>query len=143
MNIPVNEANETKALIHELMETVSKEAKRLFVSSAEDLAQQYYGSREGKVLQIAVDDTVDIDLEWLQERLTDKASTEVGRLRGFVEGLIEERDEALAEIERLRAEVERLRWGNEMACENTPNPGCHCPGCETARERADRGETGP
>lgn len=47
-----------------------------------------------------------------------------------------ERDEA-------RAEVARLRWGNEMACENTPTKGCECPGCGLARERAERGEDGP
>lgn len=52
---------------------------------------------------------------------------------------------ATAERERdqLRKEVERLRWGNDMACENTPTAGCECPGCETARDRAVRGETQP
>lgn len=50
---------------------------------------------------------------------------------------------AAREYQRLRGEVEELRWGNEMACENTPNPACECPGCETARERATRGESGP
>lgn len=34
------------------------------------------------------------------------------------------------------AELERYRVDNEMACENTPWPGCECPGCMTARERA-------
>lgn len=102
--IPVNEANERKALIHELMEVVSKEAKAVFVGAAEDLAQQYYGTREGKTLQIAVEDAEGTDLEWLQERLTDKASEEIDRLRVFVEGLIEERDEARA----LRAASDRV-----------------------------------
>lgn len=50
---------------------------------------------------------------------------------------------AAREYQRLRGEVEELRWGNEMACENTPNPACECPGCATARERSDRNETGP
>lgn len=50
---------------------------------------------------------------------------------------------ALAERDEAIAEIERLRWGNEMACENTPNSSCECPGCETARERSTRGETGP
>lgn len=45
----------------------------------------------------------------------------------------QERDEA-------RAEVERLRWLAEAGCENTPTKGCECPGCCTARERAERGE---
>lgn len=40
------------------------------------------------------------------------------------------------ELQSLRDEVERLRRDNEMACENTPWPGCECPGCETARARA-------
>lgn len=53
-----------------------------------------------------------------------------------VKRLAKERDEA-------RAEVARLRWGNEMACENTPTKGCECPGCGLARERAERGEDGP
>lgn len=51
----------------------------------------------------------------------------------FAEKVVRERDEA-------RAEVARLRWGNEMACENTPTRGCECPGCGLARERAERGE---
>jgi hypothetical protein len=38
---------------------------------------------------------------------------------------------------------EQLEWSNEMACENTPTPGCECPGCETARDRARRGVAGP
>lgn len=50
---------------------------------------------------------------------------------------------ALADLDSARAEVERLRWGNDMACENTPTAGCECPGCETARSRAEKGEAGP
>jgi hypothetical protein len=50
---------------------------------------------------------------------------------------------AVKEINRLKMRLEQLEWGNEMACENTPNPACECPGCETARERSTRGETGP
>ena len=50
---------------------------------------------------------------------------------------------ALAEIEALREKVRRLEWATEMACENTPTRGCECPGCTTARERAEKGETGP
>jgi len=50
---------------------------------------------------------------------------------------------ALAELDEAKAEITRLRWGEEMACENTPNFSCECPGCETARERSTRGETGP
>lgn len=111
MQIPVNESNETTALIHELMEAVSKEAKQLFVSSAEDLAQQYYGSREGKVLQIAVDDTADTDLEWLQQRLAEAATTTIGQLETLVENLVEERDEARAEVERLRGWQESIADG--------------------------------
>jgi hypothetical protein len=38
---------------------------------------------------------------------------------------------------------EQLEWANEMACENTPVASCECPGCETARSRAEKGETGP
>ncbi len=104
MNIPVNEANETTALIHELMEVVAKEAKRVFVSSAEDLVQQHYGSRVGQTLELAVEDAKRTDLEWLQEELRERASTEIDRLRGFIESLVEERDAALAEIERLKSE---------------------------------------
>lgn len=55
---------------------------------------------------------------------------------GFHARVAREREEALAE-------VARLRWGNEMACENTPTKGCECPGCGLARERAERGEDGP
>lgn len=47
------------------------------------------------------------------------------------------------ECDRLRGEVKQLRWAQEMGCENTPTRGCECPGCETARERAERGEGGP
>jgi hypothetical protein len=56
---------------------------------------------------------------------------------------IQQRDEARAEVERLAAEVARLRtrvqameWDRDEACENTPTRGCECPGCMTARERA-------
>ena len=47
-----------------------------------------------------------------------------------------------AESERVKAmiRVQRLEWDAEAACENTPTKGCECPGCETARERALRGE---
>lgn len=51
--------------------------------------------------------------------------------------------EALAELDEAKAEITRLRWGEEMACENTPNSSCECPGCETARERAEKGEATP
>lgn len=40
------------------------------------------------------------------------------------------------------AELEHFRWDNEMACENTPWPGCDCPGCGTARERAEAAQKG-
>ena len=45
-----------------------------------------------------------------------------------------------AELAKANAEIASLRWGNEMACENTPTKDCECPGCCTARERAERGE---
>lgn len=47
-----------------------------------------------------------------------------------------------AERERVRLQilVGRLRWLAEAGCENTPTRGCECPGCMTARERAERGE---
>ena len=103
MQIPVNESNETTALIHELMEVVAKEAKQVFVSSAEDLVQQHYCSRVGQTLQMAVEDAQRTDLDWLQEELRERASTEIDYLRGFIESLVEERDAALAEVERLEA----------------------------------------
>lgn len=102
MQIPVNEANEAKALIHELMEVVAREAKRVFVSSAEDLVQQHYCSKVGKTLELAVEDVNRTDLEWLQEELRERASTEIDYLRGFIESLVEERDEARAEVTKLR-----------------------------------------
>jgi len=48
----------------------------------------------------------------------------------------------LAEGARVKAQIrlDRLEWEREMACENTPTGGCECPGCETARQRALRGE---
>ena len=103
--IPVNEANETKALIHELMEAVSKEAKAMFVCQLYELVYERNGTREGAILEIAAEDAEGTDLEWLQERLTDKASTEIDRLWVFVEGLIEERDAAIAEVTRLKGEA--------------------------------------
>jgi hypothetical protein len=45
-----------------------------------------------------------------------------------------------AELAAANAEIASLRWGNEMACENTPTKECGCPGCGLARERAERGE---
>lgn len=67
-----------------------------------------------------------------------------------VEDLLRICRERFVELQQLRAETNALRkrvaefeWANEMACENTPTPGCECPGCCTARERADQGEAGP
>lgn len=67
-----------------------------------------------------------------------------------VEDLLRICRERFVEVQQLRAENKALRemvatfeWANEMACENTPTTGCECPGCCTARERADRGEAGP
>ncbi len=66
------------------------------------------------------------------------------RMKGSaIEGPSDELNRLRAENEALRKRVADLEWGNEMACENTPNPACECPGCETARERAARGESGP
>lgn len=56
---------------------------------------------------------------------------------------VEDVIDAAREYQLLKSEVERLRWGNDMACENTPTAGCECPGCETARSRAENGEAGP
>jgi hypothetical protein len=43
-------------------------------------------------------------------------------------------------IKKLEERVKALEYAQETACENTPTKGCECPGCETARERAKRGE---
>jgi hypothetical protein len=48
--------------------------------------------------------------------------------------------EAERERVRLQIHVGRLEWLAEAGCENTPTRGCACPGCMTARERAERGE---
>ena len=101
-------ANETviehgNQLIKDLMTMVAKEAKRVFVSSAEELVQQHYFSRVGQTLQLAVEDAAGTDIEWLQEELRERASTEIDYLRGFIESLVEERDAALAEVERLES----------------------------------------
>ena len=48
--------------------------------------------------------------------------------------------EAERERVRLQIHVGRLEWLAEAGCENTPTRGCECPGCMTARERAERGE---
>jgi hypothetical protein len=48
--------------------------------------------------------------------------------------------EAERERVRLQIRVGRLEWLAEAGCENTPTKGCECPGCMTARERAERGE---
>lgn len=53
---------------------------------------------------------------------------------------IESRARNEVALVKARAEVERLRWLAEAGCENTPTKGCECPGCCTARERAERGE---
>lgn len=40
----------------------------------------------------------------------------------------------------LQGQVLELQRDRETACENTPTKGCECPGCMTARERAEREE---
>jgi len=61
---------------------------------------------------------------------------EANKLQRFLNMAATERDEARAEVERLRERVTLLEWNNEAGCENTPTRGCECPGCMTARERA-------
>jgi hypothetical protein len=68
----------------------------------------------------------------------------------FAQKVVRERDDARekivsleAELDEANAEIERLRWDNEMACENTPHSACECAGCALARDRARRGVAGP
>lgn len=68
---------------------------------------------------------------------------ELERMRVALRAAEKRELEALAELDEAKAEVARLRWGEEMSCENTPNSACECPGCETARERAEKGEATP
>lgn len=49
-------------------------------------------------------------------------------------------EQAEEELRGEREDYARLRWEMEAGCENTPTKGCECPGCCTARERAERGE---
>ena len=39
--------------------------------------------------------------------------------------------------EAIERKCRMLEGDNEISCENTPWPGCDCPGCETERERAE------
>ena len=79
------EIEAAKQIISELTESAAKCSKELFVTSAEDLVQQYYGTREGKVLQIAVEDAQDIDLEWLQDRIHSEAYEPINKLQATIE----------------------------------------------------------
>ena len=56
-------------------------------------------------------------------------ATEVERMRA-------ENERLRARVAELEEETERLRWVVRASCVRTPTPGCECPGCETARERA-------
>jgi hypothetical protein len=71
---------------------------------------------------------------------TKTAQTERDVARAVAENWKRNYNRAVEERNEARAEVERLKWELEMACENTPTLGCECPGCETARERAEKGE---
>ncbi len=90
-------------LIKKMLNEVSKESKRLFLAAAEELVCQHYGSREGKVLELAVEDVKGTNIEWLEESLQDSASETISQLQMLIEGLIDERDAAMAEIERLES----------------------------------------
>jgi len=69
----------------------------------------------------------------IAKRYCDELAETISKFAAREIALESERDEA-------RAEVDQLRWLAEASCENTPTKNCDCPGCCTARERADRGE---
>lgn len=73
----------------------------------------------------------------------DAAIEGTGKMRDALRAAEKRELEALAELDEAIAEIERLRWGNEMACENTPVSSCDCSGCMVARDRAERNVTGP
>jgi septal ring factor EnvC (AmiA/AmiB activator) len=65
---------------------------------------------------------------------------ELNEREADIQALRESRDKW---AETARKLGEQLQWANDMACENTPTPGCECPGCSLARDRARRGVAGP
>ena len=136
------EIEAAKQIISELTESAAKCSKELFVTSAEDLVQQYYGTREGKVLQIAVEDAQDIDLEWLQDRIHSEAYEPINKLQATIECLVSERDEALAEVENLRSLLSESLMITKDSLESNKltddEPDCECEACERFRSIISR-----
>lgn len=61
----------------------------------------------------------------------------IAALRNAAPTLIAELRVARKRIAEIEEENEQLRWVVRASCVRTPTPGCDCPGCETARERAE------
>jgi len=101
-----------------------------------DFAENWDCDKYGTTCRVCESQEVQQQIDAALAEPPSPVERENARLDVMWQEMVRERDEA-------RAEVERLRWGNEMSCENTPNPVCQCAGCEIARDRADRGETGP
>lgn len=127
------------------------------------IAAEKNDGRSAIVLTVWSDGTVDAEQyatlegeldEWgtlYQERRASWGSRPIGEIDALVADLesddwytVEHRapQDFWREIQALRAELARANRDNEMACENTPWPGCECPGCETARERAEEDDDG-
>jgi hypothetical protein len=102
MTTQSEEINESQDLLKKLTNVMSTEAKSVFVGRLSELAYERHGSRDGAVLEIAVKDAEDTDLEWLEERLRDAAYDTISHLQTLIDVLISQRDMARAEVETLR-----------------------------------------
>ena len=110
-------------------------------------AQAHKKLRDEIATLVATDPALEDGTDWRAkyieaERERVRLQIRVGRLEWLEDGTDWRAKYVEAEHERVRLQilVGRLRWLAEAGCENTPTRDCECPGCMTARERAERGE---
>ena len=119
--------------------TMSEEVELMLLADVRSL--EITLARKSRHLAEAQAKAAGFERDWYAAK--SEFGTAMAKIREALRAAEKRELEALAELDEAIAEIERLRWGNEMACENTPVASCDCSGCMVARDRAERNITGP